>query len=217
MTPFASVVLDADSTLCGVEGIDWLAARRGPSVAAEIAALTTRAMSGEVALEAIYRKRLDLIRPTRLEVQALGDVYCRTLAPGARAAITSLLADGVVVQVVSGGIRLAIEPVLAFVELEPTDLHAVAIMFDEDGAYAGYDDTSPLTRADGKAALLASLNLPRPILAVGDGATDLAMRSVADEFAVYTGFVRRESVARQADRELRSFAELGAMLSRVRQ
>ena len=28
-TGFASVILDVDSTLCGIEGIDWLAERRG--------------------------------------------------------------------------------------------------------------------------------------------------------------------------------------------
>ena len=41
---FASVVLDVDSTLCGIEGIDFLAARRGPDVGERIAELTDRAM-----------------------------------------------------------------------------------------------------------------------------------------------------------------------------
>jgi phosphoserine phosphatase len=98
--------------------------------------------------------------------------------------------------------------VLLFLQLEGDRLHAVSLAFEADGAYAGYDTASPLTRAEGKATLVDSLKLPRPILAVGDGATDLAMRSAVDEFAVYTGFVRRESVVREADRELRSFEEL---------
>ena len=37
---FATVVLDVDSTLSGIEGIDWLAERRGPELAATIVALT---------------------------------------------------------------------------------------------------------------------------------------------------------------------------------
>jgi phosphoserine phosphatase len=205
---FASVVLDADSTLCGIEGIDWLAARRSPEVAAEIAALTNRAMNGEIPLDAVYGTRLALIRPTLLEIQTLGDAYCRGLASGAEAAITDLLGAGIEVHVVSSGIRQALEPVLLFLQLEGDSLHAVSLAFEADGAYAGYDTASPLTRAEGKATLVDSLKLPRPILAVGDGATDLAMRSAVDEFAVYTGFVRRESVVREADRELRSFEEL---------
>jgi len=55
VTPrFRSVVLDVDSTLCAIEGIDWLARRRGPAVAAQVAALTDRAMDGAIALDQVY-------------------------------------------------------------------------------------------------------------------------------------------------------------------
>ena len=46
---FASVVLDVDSTLCGVEGIDWLAARRG----AEAGALIAKLLSDPATLKAL--------------------------------------------------------------------------------------------------------------------------------------------------------------------
>ena len=41
---YRSLVLDVDSTVAGIEGIDWLAARRGPDVARQISALTHGAM-----------------------------------------------------------------------------------------------------------------------------------------------------------------------------
>jgi hypothetical protein len=47
---------------------------------------------------------------------------------------------------------------------------------------------------------------------VGDGITDLAAKSVVDRFAAFTGFVRRESVVREADLEIASFAELTAFV-----
>jgi phosphoserine phosphatase len=53
-----------------------------------------------------------------------------------------------------------------------------------------------------------SLDLPRRILAVGDGATDLAMRADVDAFAAFTGFVRREAVVAAADLELERFDQL---------
>src|SRR5262249_28185501 len=62
---FATVILDVDSTVAGIEGIDWLAQRRGPDVAAKIAQLTDDAMRGTLPLEAVYGARLDAIRPTR--------------------------------------------------------------------------------------------------------------------------------------------------------
>ena len=45
---YRSVILDVDSTLCGVEGIDWLARQRGADVAEQTALLTQRAMAGEI-------------------------------------------------------------------------------------------------------------------------------------------------------------------------
>ena len=50
--------------------------------------------------------------------------------------------------------------------------------------------------------------LPRRILAVGDGATDLAIRPAVDAFAAFTGFVRRAPVVASADVVIDSFAQL---------
>ena len=109
-TGFASVVLDVDSTLCGVEGIDWLAARRGAEAGARIAELTDRAMNGELALDQVYGERLGVVRPSSDDLDALAAEYVRTLAPGASAAITSMHASGRRIVLVSGGIRNAILP-----------------------------------------------------------------------------------------------------------
>ncbi|HET7043038.1 MAG TPA: hypothetical protein VFI13_13555, partial [Gemmatimonadales bacterium] len=104
MTRFRSVILDADSTLSGIEGIDWLAKRRGMGVAEEIAELTGKAMEGSVPIESLYGLRLDLVRPGRDEVAALGAAYRAEVAPGAGEAVRALRAAGVRVHVVSGGL-----------------------------------------------------------------------------------------------------------------
>ena len=56
--------------------------------------------------------------------------------------------------------------------------------------------------------MVRALALPRPVLAVGDGATDLAMRPAVDRFAAFTGFVRRKPVVDAADVEISSFDQL---------
>ena len=58
------------------------------------------------------------------------------------------------------------------------------------------------------AAVSRSSSSTGPILAVGDGATDLGMRDVVDSFVAFTGFVTREPVVSQADFTIDSFAEL---------
>jgi phosphoserine phosphatase len=212
MTPprFASVALDVDSTVSGIEGIDWLAERRGPDVARQIADLTTQAMQGTLPLEQVYRARLDTIRPRRDDIDALAHAYVDELAPGCADAIAALRRAKVRVILVSSGIRNALRRLALHLEFDASDLHAVDIEFDSAGAYAGFDAASPLTTSTGKHTLLATLPVPRPLLMLGDGATDLATRGAVDSFAAFTGFVSREKVVREADVVIPSFAELAS-------
>lgn len=208
MTKFRSIVLDVDSTLSGLEGIDWLAARRGRKVAAESLALTTRAMAGEIPIEQVYGLRMEAVRPTAAELADLGEAYCDAVAPGAREAIAAFRAAGIEVHAVSGGIRQAILPFAAWLGLEDTRVHAVAVRTDSVGGYAGWDTSSPLATSTGKPQVVRALALPTPLLAVGDGATDLAIREAGATFAAFTGFVTRASVVAQADLVVPSFSQL---------
>jgi phosphoserine phosphatase len=205
---FSSVVLDVDSTLCGIEGIDLLAERRGKDFGGEVAALTDRAMRGEIALDAVYGERLALVRPSRSDLIVLAANYIGQLAPGAREAVKRLRGEGRRVVLVSGGLREAILPVSAHLGIAESDVHAVSVRFTDSGSYDGYDTASPLATASGKRAVVEALALPRRILAVGDGATDLAIRPAVDAFAAFTGFVRRAPVVASADVVIDSFAQL---------
>jgi phosphoserine phosphatase len=217
MPAYASVVIDVDSTLCGVEGIDFLAARRGPDVTAQIVALTDKAMKGEIPLETIYGHRLTMIRPTRADIVALAAEYERTLASGAAEAIDEMRAAGARPVLVSGGIREAIAPVARKLGFDVADLHAVSLRFDEAGSYLDFDRDSPLTSQPGKPVLVRALieegKLPRPVLAVGDGATDAKLIGVVNRFLAFTGFARRTNVINVADGEVTSFAELARIVT----
>ncbi len=208
MSAYAAVVLDMDSTIVSVEGIDWLAKRREPGVAREIASLTSRAMDGELALEKIYGERLALIRPDAGEIEELALLYETSMAPGAVQAIARLRQEGVKLAIVSGGILQAILPAARRLGFSDGEVHAVELYFDSEGRYAGFDEKAPLITQHGKADVVRELALPRPILAAGDGSTDAALAPVVDSFAAFTGFVRREPVVAVADHELRSFDEL---------
>ncbi len=211
---FASVVMDVDSTLTALEGIDWLAALRGADVAAEIAELTTRAMAGEIPLETVYAQRLSIIRPSRVEIVALGHAYVKSVQPGARALCAVLTASGSEITLLSGGLREAILPLAEYLEVPPSRVHAVSLRFDEDDRFIALDGEQPLATQRGKPATLFELQLPRPLVMVGDGATDAAVRGVSDTFIAYTGVARRPGVVAVADAEARSFSELHDLLLR---
>lgn len=194
---FASVVFDCDSTLAAMEGIDELA---GPH-AEQVARLTESAMRGELPLEAVYGRRLELIRPSRAAVERLARQYLEMLVPEARQTVAALQSGGVAVYIVSGGLLPAVLAVSRALGVPDERVAAVAIRFDPNGDYAGFDSASPLTLQDGKRTVLEQWVPPiaRPSLLVGDGATDLAARPAVDRFAAYAGVAARRPVMEAAD------------------
>jgi phosphoserine phosphatase len=204
---FRSLVLDVDSTLCGIEGIDWLAQCRDPELAERVKLETEIAMRGEIQLESVYERRLSLVRPSRDEVARLAEAYLSSLAPGARSFIRSWINSGIVIALLSGGIRQAIIPVGRELGISEERIYAVDLTFDAAGAYEDFDRTSPLTIDEGKRVMVERMNLHRPVLSVGDGNTDLAARPAVDAFAGFTGFIRRGPVALQADVDVESLQE----------
>jgi phosphoserine phosphatase len=208
VTRFNSVVLDVDSTLSGIEGIDWLAQLRGSEISAWSTALTDKAMRGEIPIEAVYGERMRVVRPALAEIEELGRVYVERVAPRARETLEALRKSGVQVVMVSGGLREAILPLAGKLGVPSTDLHAVSIFFNEAGEYSGFDESSPLTRQLGKKTVVGELALNKPTLAVGDGMTDCEMKAVVNSFAAYTGYTRRNSVIERADFVIDNFDQL---------
>lgn len=212
MSRFNSVVLDVDSTLSGIEGIDWLASLRGAELKAWSAALTERAMEGKLPIEAVYSERMGAIRPALAEIDELGRVYVERMAPRARETLTELRAQGIELVMVSGGLREAILPLARDLGVDEQRVHAVSVFFDAEGNYAGFDERSPLTRQDGKRITVRDMGLRGPILAVGDGMTDCEIRQVVEGFAAFTGFMRREPVVQRADFVIENFDQLRKLI-----
>jgi phosphoserine phosphatase len=201
MPDFHSVIFDCDSTLSSIEGIEVLAT----SHREEIARLTDAAMRGELPLEDIYGRRLALVRPTRSRVAALGQEYIATLVPDAAAVVAALRGAGVDVRIISGGLRPAVAILGHALGVPDASIAAVDVFFGADGAYAGFDDQSPLAHSGGKRVVIEQwrAKLRRPVMLVGDGATDLEARPVVDRFVAFAGVVERQAVVEEADATLR--------------
>lgn len=211
MSRFRTVLFDCDSTLTSLEGIDRLAGDRP-----ELAELTSAAMAGRMALEDVYRERLELVRPGRDAVARLAADYLAHAVEDAHAVIAALARAGIDVRVVSGGLLSAVTAFAAALGLRPDRVHAVEVRFDDEGRYAGFDEASPLARSHGKEALVRELapRLTRPILFVGDGVTDLEAAPAVDLFVAYAGVVDRPAVSAAAPVVIRS-ASLAPVLPLV--
>lgn len=208
MSAFKSLVLDVDSTVAAIEGIDWLAERRDAVTAAWVADLTRRAMDGDLPIEAAYEKRLLAIAPTRPEIASLADAYVDALVPGVAEAIARARGAGLDVRLLSGGLHDAIVPLARHLGLPESAVHAVRLAWGADGRCLGLDGDAPLARSGGKPEVLARLALAAPVLAVGDGSTDADLVPHVARFVAFTGVVRRPHVVAAAAGEARTFDDV---------
>jgi phosphoserine phosphatase len=195
---FNAVCFDCDSTLSRIEGIDELASRAG--LESQIAPLTAAAMEGTLTLDAVYAKRLSVVRPDRTALSWLGERYVEEMVSGAKETVDTLHRLGKAVYIVSGGLLPAIEKLSQSLGFPCDRTYAVDVNFEPDGAYRDFDWQSPLTRADGKAEVCKLIAARHGTIAlVGDGATDLAARAGGAYIVGFGGVVRREAVVRDAD------------------
>jgi phosphoserine phosphatase len=169
---------DMDSTIISVECIDELADYAG--VKGEVAAITERAMRGELAFEAALKERVELLRG--LDEAVLDRCYRERVrfTPGAEALVRTMRRDGCPCLLVSGGFtffadRLAAE--LGFSRAVSNRLRVSA------GTLTGEVDPPIVGAAEKRSALLdvaAEHDLDAAdTLAIGDGANDIPMIEAA--------------------------------------
>jgi phosphoserine phosphatase len=190
------VFFDVDSTLVTIEGIDVLGAGNP-----EIVRLTEAAMNGEIALEDVYARRLDLIRPSAADVDALAQRYIGSLVTGAAETIRTLRDAGADVHLVTAGIAQAIRPLAAHLGIASRAVHAVELQFDSSGNYVDFDRRSLLARAGGKELVVrAILTRSKGRSAfIGDGVSDLETRPAVTTFIGFGGVHTRARVKDNAE------------------
>jgi phosphoserine phosphatase len=186
------IFFDVDSTLVTIEGINVLAGGNR-----EIAKLTEAAMNGDVPVEEVYARRLEMIRPNRSAIDALAQRYLDSIVRGGEETIRALRDGGCIVHLVTAGIEQAVRPLAG--KLGAT-LHAVRLRFSESGEYEDFDRTSPLTRSRGKEVVVRDVRARTKGKAafVGDGASDLEAKPAVDLFVGFGGVHTRPRVRENA-------------------
>jgi phosphoserine phosphatase len=168
------LLADMDSTMIGQECVDELAAYAG--LKEHVAAITERAMRGEIAFEPALRERVALLK--NLPVTVIDDVLAKhiTLTPGAIALVRTMRAHGAYTCLVSGGFTAFTNRIAEMIGFQENRANTLLI---EDGKLTG-EVAEPIVGREAKLATLIDLresfdfdNLDT--IVVGDGANDLAM------------------------------------------
>lgn len=171
------LIADMDSTIVTTETLDELAGQAG--IKDRIAAITRRAMNGELDFEGALRERVGML--AGLPVEAMQRTWEETeLMPGARELVATMRAHGARCALVSGGFTFFTGRVAALVGFHE---HHSNTLLEADGRLTGHV-ADPILGRNAKLATLKRLAAEEGIgleaaLAVGDGANDLDMIQAA--------------------------------------
>jgi len=165
---------DMDSTMIMQECIDELADYAG--MKAHVAAITERAMRGEIAFEPALRERVVLLKG--LPVKAIDEVIQKRikLTPGGRALVATMRKHGAYTCMVSGGFTLFTQPIAAMIGFEETRANMLIL----DGELLAGRVSEPIFGREQKRATLIELRTLLKLakadtLVAGDGANDMDM------------------------------------------
>jgi phosphoserine phosphatase len=201
------LVADMDSTLIGQECVDELADVAG--VGGRVAAITERAMRGEVAFAPALRERVALL--AGMSETVIQDVLKDRirLNPGARTLVKTMRANGAYVAIVSGGFRQFTRAIRERIDADEDRANTLVI---EEGKLTG-EVIEPILGEGAKLGALKEIAAAMGVglddtLAVGDGANDLPMLQAAGLGAAYRA---KRKVAAGADARV-EHTDLAALL-----
>jgi phosphoserine phosphatase len=165
---------DMDSTMIGQECIDELADFAG--LKAHVAAITERAMRGEIEFEPALRERVALLKG--MPVGVVDEVLATRITPtsGGRELVMTMRAHGAYTCLISGGFTLFTNAVAASIGFQENRANELLVA---DGKLTG-EVREPILGRAAKLATLVELRESFDLdnldtLVVGDGANDLGM------------------------------------------
>lgn len=216
----ATVLIDFDSVICGVESMDLLfealleaepESVRNATLS-RVRAITNRGMSGEIPFSESLSLRLAALPQKPVDFAPIVERVRAQLSPSFLSVSQSWRLDRV--HVLSSGFRQLIQPALEPLGIAPERIYCNRLTLNDRRIITGVAPGNPLAGDHGKVRRVEELSPPREIVIVGDGITDwqVAEAGAADYFFCYVEFVRREPVLAYADEVVSSFDQLTELL-----
>ncbi|MCH9643439.1 MAG: HAD-IB family phosphatase [Gammaproteobacteria bacterium] len=196
--PIDAIAFDCDGTLSKIEGIDECA--RQNNVFEQVCALTERAMSESGINSDLYQQRLDYVKPSLKQLEALGEQYYQTRSEGVDQVLATFRKLGKAIFIISAGMNPAVTIFAKKLGIPPENVYAVDIFFDSQKRYRDFNRDAFPGKKGGKRLAIKEINKRYPrVMLVGDGMNDVEAADIVTRFVGYGGNYYRENVKQQSE------------------
>lgn len=208
-------LIDFDSTITQVEGLDELAAialktdPNGNEKVAKIKELTDLGMAGELSFSESLSQRLALLNANKSHVNQLIEFLKGKVSESFDRNRTFLSEYADQILIISSGFKDFIVPIAEFLGLKPENVYANTFVYNSNDEIIGIDQENPLSKTGGKIETVKRLNLQGHISVIGDGYTDYEIKKsgLANRFYAFIENVERPSVINVADYTIKNLDE----------
>jgi hypothetical protein len=208
-----AVILQVDSTVSAVDGLEWLTSRRGSDMGHRLAALGREAAEQRWGWADLTRARLKHLRPRRAEINELGAAYLAALTPGVVETVAALRRANIAIALASDLAAEALFGVATALGVSPNELYAPRLRFDAIGAFIGCDLNTARADDDVVADGVGSAGAALRTLYVGTRRSAVFAPRVSDAFVSFSGGAAGEGPA-DAVATIANFRDLATLVLR---
>lgn len=202
------IAFDVDKTLVSIEGLDELIIKKFQDRQAQaLLEITENAMNGKIDFNKALKQRLDIIKPSKDDIQYLANLYLSRVSKGAKDMINSLKScKKYEFAIISGGLHDAIVPLAK--ELGINIIKAIHL----NGTNANIDT---FNKCNAIQELMSEYKFEK-VYMIGDGVTDLETMSIPNVNITMIGYgqyIVRPKILANANYIVYSFAQLTNILT----
>ena len=210
------LIVDFDSTFIRDETLDEIANlllssnRISKNTQEKITKITNQAMNGELDFRQALKKRVKLLNIHKNDIGQVISIVNERVSLSFIQNNEYIQTVAKSIYIVSGGFKEIIEPIVKEYGISRKNIFANEFIYDSNGYINGINEESLLSHSDGKIRATKTLNLSNGGYVIGDGSTDLEIKTVEGikAFICFTENVDRKTVSNKADYIASDFHEV---------
>tara|TARA_Y100000996_G_scaffold414888_1_gene407248 strand:- start:4736 stop:5398 length:663 start_codon:yes stop_codon:yes gene_type:complete len=196
------LIIDFDSTFIQDETLDEIANLVADNnQKKEIKNITNQAMEGKIDFGQALKKRVEMLKIHKRDIENIIKILEKRVSLSFVKNKSKLRSISERIYIVSGGFKEIIIPIVSDYGISKSNVYANEFIYNDKDYISGINAKSPMSYSDGKIRALKEINFTTEAFVIGDGSTDLEMKTVNGirAFICFTENIVRKSVSEKAD------------------